>query len=342
MSRELESILPWVFDVLDGNARLIEARPLRGDRGPWFLRMERDDGILETVLKVASAESRSEIATEWAALTLAEKHDIPAPRPLAVDVDGSAGTPALLTSALPGTSEIPTEIPGRRLRALGAAAAEFHRIPLVPRPELPLRLRHMPWIDLALERRWAGRYQLASDSKKQSVLEEFLAEHPGWDPDGAREVLATTSSTPLLNAADARLCELAVPQGGEVFVHGDLWQGNTMWEGETYVGTIDWEAAGAGHYGVDLGALRLDAAILFNLSAADEVLAGWEEATGSRAEAVAYWDVVACLNTAADMKGFLPTIHQAGRTDIDAGMLTERRDAFLLDALERLDLDDSL
>lgn len=339
MNRELELILPWVLGVLGGNAKLVESRPLRDDRGPWLLRMEQDGVPLETVLKLGSIGSRAELATEWAALTLAEEHDIPAPSPLAVDLDGRSGTLTLLSTALEGTSEIPTEVTAKRLRTLGAAAAQFHRIRLEPKSELPMRLRHMPWVDLAVERRFAVRYQQAPDPEKQTVLDEMVAKHPGWDPDEAREVLAGTSSTPLLEAADARLREVAAPRGDTVFVHGDLWQGNTIWEGDAYLGAIDWEAAGAGHYGVDLGALRLDAAILFDFSAADEILAGWEEASGRRAEAVAYWDAVSCLNTSADMEGFLPTIHQAGRTDLDGRALTNRRDAFLLDALERLDLE---
>lgn len=342
MSPELESTLPWVFGVLGGKPELLEARPLRGDRGPWLLRTEHGDGVVETVLKLGSTGSRAELATEWAALTLAEKHDISAPRPLAVDLEGKNGILTLLSGALQGTSEIPTEVTAERLQALGAATAQFHRIRLTPRPDLPLRRRHMPWVDLAVERRWAARYQQAPDSEKQAILDEMLTEHPGWDPDGAREVLAGTSSTPLLDAADERLREVPVPRLDTVFVHGDLWQGNTMWESDAYVGTIDWEAAGAGHYGVDLGALRLDAAILFDIAAADEILAGWEEASGIRAEAVAYWDAVSCLNTSADMEGFLPTIHQAGRTDLDGGTLTDRRDSFLIDALERLDAEDAL
>ncbi|MGH2813426.1 MAG: phosphotransferase [Actinomycetota bacterium] len=339
MSNELELTLPWVTNALGGEAKVLGARRLRADRGPWLLRIERDDTIIETVLKLGPIGSRGELTSEAAALALAKEREIPAPRLLAVDLEGTAGTLALLSTALPGTSEIPAAPTAKRLRATGAAAAQFHRVRLAPRPELPLRARHMPWIDLTVERRWAKRYQDASASEKETILEEMMVKHPGWDPDEARDMLIRTSSTPLLDTADARLRGIPVPNGDTVFVHGDLWQGNTMWVGDAYVGAIDWEAAGAGHYGVDLGALRLDAAILFDLSAAAEILAGWEEASGRRAEAVAYWDIVACLNTSADMEGFLPTIHEAGRIDLDAKTLTDRRDAFLLAALKQLDLE---
>lgn len=101
-----------------------------------------------------------------------------------------------------------------------------------------------------------------------------------WSIEGARETLSTTGSTPLLDDAGERLSGLEAPRGRTVFVHGDLWQGNTLWEGERCVGVIDWEVAGAGQPGVDLGRLRWDAAMLFGAPAAEEIRAGWEEAAG--------------------------------------------------------------
>ena len=107
--------------------------------------------------------------------------------------------------------------------------------------------------------------------------------------------------SPLLEAAEARLGELPTPSGATVFVHGDLWQGNTVWNGQALVGMVDWDVAGVGHPGIDLGTLRLDAAITFGLPAAAEVLVGWQRATGKAADATAYWDLVAALTTPTDM-----------------------------------------
>ncbi|MBW3589112.1 MAG: aminoglycoside phosphotransferase family protein [Actinobacteria bacterium] len=315
---------------------MLEALPLRPNRGPWLLQIERDGERIQAVLKLGSTASRPELTTEAAALALADAHDIPAPKILAVDLEGSEGTLALLFTALPGSSDIPVTPTAARLRASGAAAAQIHCVRLDPSPELPLRIRHMAWIDLRVERRWANRYQRAAASEKEGVLDGMLAAHPGWDREEAREVLLKTVSSTLLDEADVRLASVDVPRGETVLVHGDLWQGNMMWDGDTFIGTIDWEVAGAGHPGVDLGAIRLDAAILFDLPAATEILSGWEEASGRRAENIPYWDVVTCLNTSADMSGFLPTIHQAGRNDLDGKTLTDRRDSFLRQALQQL------
>jgi hypothetical protein len=63
-------------------------------------------------------------------------------------------------------------------------------------------------------------------------------------------------------------------------------QGNTLWTGEACMGMVDWDAAGVGHPGIDLGSLRCDAAIMFGLPAAAEILDGWRQASGLAADTV--------------------------------------------------------
>jgi aminoglycoside phosphotransferase (APT) family kinase protein len=53
-------------------------------------------------------------------------------------------------------------------------------------------------------------------------------------------------SSPLLEAAAERLNQAPIPQAGIGLVHGDLWQGNTLWTGGTFVGMVSWDAAGMG------------------------------------------------------------------------------------------------
>jgi aminoglycoside phosphotransferase (APT) family kinase protein len=98
---------------------------------------------------------------------------------------------------------------------------------------------------------------------------------------------------------------------------------------------VDWDAAGVGHPGIDVGTLRLDAAIVFGPPAAAEALEGWRHATGHQTDAIAYWDLVAALTTPTDMGQWLPVAHHHGRVDLDAATLMDRRDAFLRAALER-------
>jgi aminoglycoside phosphotransferase (APT) family kinase protein len=295
----MEPVLSWAASQVGAGARPVAIRGLRGGAGPWRLRIDRGGGkALEAVLRVGDTSSRQLLATEAAALGFAEAHQLAAPRLLAVDLDGAAaGRPALLMTVLAGSSTIPPVASMARLRALGATAATLHTLATKPRPDLPLRTRPLADVDFAARRR-------------------------------------ATGSSPLLEAAAERVNQVPMPQAETVFVHGDLWQGNTLWSGEGCVGMVDWDAAGVGHPGIDLGTLRLDAAITFGLPAAAEILEGWQQATGQAAGTMAYWDLVAALTTPPDMAQWLPVAHDHGRVDLDAATLNNRRDAFLHSALE--------
>jgi aminoglycoside phosphotransferase (APT) family kinase protein len=129
---------------------------------------------------------------------------------------------------------------------------------------------------------------------------------------------------------------MPVPGGATVLVHGDLWQGNTIWSGEVCTGVIDWDAAGAGSPGIDLGTLRLDAALYFGLDAPGKILEGWREAASREPPNIAYWDIVAALTTVGDMAQCLQPLLDHHRPDLDAPTLTARRDAFLDNALNQL------
>jgi aminoglycoside phosphotransferase (APT) family kinase protein len=297
----LEPVLGWAAGQVGAGARVMAVKGLGAGAGPWRLRIDHGGTALEAVLRVGDPHSRQRLATEAAALAFADDHRLAAPRLLAVDRDGAAaGRPALLMTSLAGISRIPTVASTARLRALGAAAATLHAVATAPRPDLPLRVRPLADVDFAAERR-------------------------------------ATGSSPLLETAEQRVEQVPMPRGVTGLVHGDLWQGNTLWTGETFVGMVDWDAAGVGHPGIDLGTLRLDAAVMFGQPAAAEVLEGWRRATSRSADAMAYWDLVAALTTPPDMRHWLPVAHQHGRIDLDAATLNERRDAFLRAALDRLD-----
>lgn len=205
--------------------------------------------------------------------------------------------PLLLIGLVGGASTIPPERPRGRLRTLGALAARIHAID--PPPGLPRRTRPI-----------AG--------------EDFAALRRGAEP------------VPLLERAEAAVAG-GHPDAVDGFVHGDLWQGNTLWKSGALSGVIDWDCAGVGAAGVDLGSVRCDAALCFGVEAADDVLDGWEVEAAHPAVDVAYWDAVAALSTPPDLGWFVQAIGSQGRPDLTRETLTARRDAFLEAALGRLD-----
>ncbi len=314
MSHPAEQVLRWAARALAPSARVVSATGMRAGGNPWRLRLANAGATSEVVLKTGDVTADldcQQLITTVAALQLAAEHGLPAPRLIAADLDGgAAGTLAVLMTVLPGSTKIPRVASTTRLRALGAAAGALQRVALAPRPGLELRTRALYDMDFAGWRKSAG-------------------------------------TSPLLARAEERITSLPVPGGEPVLVHGDLWQGNTVWNGDTCSGLIDWDAAGAGSAGIDLGTLRSDVALYFGssplpstgLTAADEVLAGWQNAVGHPAEHVAYWDVSAALCTVGDMAYCLPDdlLGEHGRTDLNPALLSARRDAFLAAALDELD-----
>jgi aminoglycoside phosphotransferase (APT) family kinase protein len=314
MPHPAEQVLRWAARALHPSARVVSATGMRAGGNPWLLRLANAGAASEVVLKTGDVTAdldRQQLITTVAALQLAAEHRLPAARLIAADLDGSAtGTVAVLMTILPGSSKIPRVASPARLRALGAAAGALQRVALAPRPGLELRTRALYDMDFAAWRKSVG-------------------------------------TSPLLARAEERIASLPVPDGEPVLVHGDLWQGNTVWNGDSCSGLIDWDAAGAGSAGIDLGTLRGDVALFFGsstlastgLAAADEVLTGWQQAAGRPAEHVAYWDVAAALCTVGDMAYCLPgnLLGEHGRPDLNATLLTARRDAFLAAALDELD-----
>jgi aminoglycoside phosphotransferase (APT) family kinase protein len=289
-------LLRWVVRTAAPGADVGEVRGLRDGGSPWLVGLTRHGKARNVVLRVGSDKYPSALATEVAALQLAAEHGIPAPRLLTADLDHDP--PLVLVEQLAGSSAIPVVRPSERLRVLGRTAALLHAIELEPTPELPKRDRPITGVDFAALRR----------------------KHP---------------PRPLLVEAEERAAKPppGQPQG---FVHGDLWQGNALWTNNTLTGLIDWDCAGTGSPGIDLGSLRCDAAICFSLEAAADIQEGWKEATGSAASDVAYWDVVASLSTPPDMGWFPSAIAGQGRADLTREVLLRRRDEFLRSALSDL------
>lgn len=293
------SVVAWVGREV-GPVLGWTALPQAEASGPWRLDLGAGRAV---ALGVVDDEpwDRARLATEVAALAVAADHGLAAPRTLAADLDGgAAGQPALVQTWLEGSSTVPATSDPERARALGRVAAAVHAVPLTPTADLPRRassLAVVPFETLPVPDACAALFA---------------------------EVRAVVAATP-------------APDGPLGLVHGDLWQGNTLWAGGVHTGTLDWDHAGVGHPLVDLGSLRWDLAVLGG-GGHDEVVRGWEEASGRRldAAAVARGDLVAVLASVPDLALWLPNFHAQGRTDLTLDQVTARRDAFARRALDLL------
>ncbi len=333
-----ESVLYWAARAVGAGAKVVAVKALHEGSSPWRLRIDHGGRTSNVVLRVVVAGRIGEelIVTGAVALRVAEQHGLAAPRLIASDLGGRAtgGVPATLETAVPGSSALPPQVSADRLRAAGAAIAKVHAAPIEPQRDLPLRIRPTQVDDHAMERRWATLYQASTDGEKSPVI-DALCELTGWPAARARQAVTGPRTSPLLQLADDRVRAVARPQGKTVFVHGDIWGGNMLWEGDTCVALIDWKTAGAGDPGVDLGELRMQMALQYGSAAPAYVLDGWQRESGRQATNVPYWDAVAALNTPAELHGW-PGFDNQGNS-LSEPALTKRRDAFLRAALDQLE-----
>ena len=289
-------VLAWASAVLDAEVTVL--RGLRQGGSPWLLRA----GDREVILRAARAGRAAETATEVAAMTCAARVPgavLPVAELLGYDLAERTGYALVLTACVPGTSMIPLDPDPERLRALGAVAARISSIELTPAPALPVRSRPIEAEDFAGLRREQGA------------------------PD-------------LLRAAEAAVAAARPADGRLGLVHGDLWCGNTLWDDGRLTAVLDWDCAGVGPAGIDLGSLRCDAAWCHGPDAAAHVLRGWEAEAGRPASDVPYWDAVAALASPPDMGWFPVSMALQGRPDLTSEVMLERRAAFLGTALSQL------
>src|SRR5690349_21166439 len=326
MARPAPEVLAWASSVLGSEVTVIRSLRLGGT--PWLLRAgDLRAGGRNVVLRVIAARRAGETETEIAAMThvtRAAQAGLPVPELLGYDLAERTGYALVLTGQVTGSSVIPAEPDPERLRALGAVAARISSVTLSPARALPVRYRPIEAEDFARLRREQGAPDLLR------AAEAAVARADAAAMAGAGVAGAGTAGAGVAGA------EPGDHRAG--LVHGDLWYGNTVWDDDgRLTAIIDWDCAGVGPAGIDLGALRCDAAWCHGLPAADDILRGWEAEAGRPGRDVAYWDVVASLSSPPDMGWFPESMAAQGRPDLTREVMLERRDAFLAAALSQLE-----
>jgi hypothetical protein len=349
-----DEVLRWATSAVGGTS-VVSAESLgRGGHrasGTFRLRIEGPAArATDVILKVPVQGWIRDVwvITNARALQRAETHGLAAPRLIAADLDGRAsGTVATLETFLSGSADLPPRASVARLREAGAALARIHAVSMAPRarlaeeqdrmlaavllgvlddPELALSAAQRDVAPLVVRRHLSG-LPLPCRTRPCAVDDRAAERRRGSMP-----------TTPLLQEADERVRSHGVPSATSVFLHGDIWAGNMLFEGDRCVALIDWKTAGVGDPGVDLGSLRMNIALQYGQDAPRPRVGGWQRQAGRAATCVPYWDAVAALTTDTVMH-HAPGPGLAFTGDgrpLDGTAVTERRDAFLRTALDQL------
>ncbi len=125
-----QEMLDWVVRHAGEGAEVVAVTGLRDGANPWLVRLRRAGGEYGVVLRVGAQLGLEGLRTEVAALRLAAEHGVPAPPLLAVDLDSDTA-PGTRPSQVAGSQRDPRRpAAAPRLRALGAAAAALHAVPV--------------------------------------------------------------------------------------------------------------------------------------------------------------------------------------------------------------------
>ncbi len=177
---------------------------------------------------------------EASALRLLERSDVPAPRLLAVDEDGSAaGVPSVLMTRLPGKTVL---LPGDMdswLRQMAEVLPRIHAIR--PTPD------DVPWT-----------YEPYSNLATLQV--------PPW------------TRRPREWETALEVARRPAPRANEHLIHRDYHPANLLWLRGQVSGVVDWVNACRGPAGIDIGHCRRNLALLHGLDIADHFLdhcLGW-------------------------------------------------------------------
>ncbi len=284
----------WAVDSLEPGGSLVSALGLRDGGTPWLLSVRGVDGGAEAEAVLRVGPLGAPDDTRVEAASLRFAEENNLVAPKVLGMRDDSDPALLLIERVQGSSDIPLERSSSRLRRLGAFAARMAA--LDPPADFVRRTRGISGEDFAALRREAAPQPLLQRA------ETIVASHTPTSRDG--------------------------------FVHGDMWQGNSMWVADELVAIIDWDCSGRGPAGIDLGSLRLDAAMCFGFGAEDDVLEGWRAVAGAPSD-VPYWDLVAALSTPPEIDWFVDSTRAQGRPDLTQDIMRERRDHFLQNALRR-------
>ena len=180
-------------------------------------------------------------AREAYSLQLAAAMDIPAPRLIAVDLDGShAGVPTVLMTHLPGSPQLDRPPTDSQLGQVAQLAAAIHEAAAEEHP-----YQYSTYVDLE------------------------NTEPPAW------------SETPATWERAIELARQPPPATDQVFVHRDFHPGNILWQDDQLTGIVDWVDAGRGPADVDAGHCRLNMVQLWGATTSDAFAAAYQTATGA-------------------------------------------------------------
>jgi aminoglycoside phosphotransferase (APT) family kinase protein len=133
----------------------------------------------------------------------------------------------------------------------------------------------------------------------------------------------------------ARLRDVGLPEGPLTFVHGDLWPGNLLFNGDRLTGIVDWGDAGVGHPALEVTYMAADLRVATGSQDIHEAVIDAYEAIRGPLPNRAWWEVAGYLRFPTDPAYWLAGWTEAGLS-LSAADVRARHAAGLTHARNRL------
>lgn len=274
---------------------IIRSERLRGGLTQTIFGIEAADGsrmiLRHLPQRIRGVAGRLHAASEAQACTVLADVDLPSPRLIAADLDGSAaGGPSTLTTWLPGRVRLTTHS-AAAIAALAHTAVRIHAVEVDP-SERPRPFD--PWLP--------DRLEVPTWAEEPELWRRALAIHRQGPPD-----------TPF------------------TLVHRDFHPGNILWQADAITGVIDWAESSWGPADLDVAHCSANFALLHNPQSAAAFRTAYLAAGGRLdpdRRARVYWAVLDILSFLPDPAPILEALRQS-RPDLSADLVRRRIEALL-------------
>ena len=217
---------------------------------------------------------------EFRTFELLNRHRVPAPEPLLLDVSGDVlGSPGIVTRFVDGhlMMDVPSD-PLEWSRKLARTLAAIHSIP-------------------------CGEHE-----------QKFLLngnEQAAWfmNYDSPPRYMQEYSGGPDLWSEMRELFSRLVPDVPSL-LHIDYWSGNILWAKNEISAVLDWEEAAYGDPAVDVAYARMNIVLMGAPEAADEFLQVYESEFGRRVMNLGFWELAASVRPMTDPVDW--NVHETG------------------------------
>ncbi len=242
--------------------------------------------------------------TELDVLRLLRSHDVPAPEPLWLDETGIFAEPATLISFIDGEPLMAPDDPVDWATQFARMLARVHDVS--PDAEIRSRLTDYNSQESA---------SLAGSEPPKRVAEHHL---------GPR----------LWSAQKAELQKTTLEQG--IFLHGDYWPGNTLWQGQRLIAVVDFELIGIGDPALDVGTAVVNIWFEPWRAVSDDFVAVYRAETGRSLDSLRFWCLKELKRPMPDISLWLPSFQDMrSMPDFTADELRALHDGLVLEELDR-------